>query len=75
MSRASVSRFGRSGDSELVGSNQSSQTNDLNIDACPFLAKRSALLVSWLAQYQDNVTEWDISFMVLTAWFPIGKEL
>ena len=33
------------------------------IDTCRFLARCSALLgrgINWLAQCQDNVTEWDI---------------
>ena len=40
----------------------SSQTNNLKIDTCRLLAWRSALLGSgkdWLAQCQDNATEWD----------------
>ena len=40
----------------------SSQTNDFTIDACHFLAWRSALLgqgKDWLAQCLDNVTELD----------------
>ena len=44
---------------------RSSQTNDFQIDTCRyFLVRRSALLASdkdWLAQCQDNATEWDIS--------------
>ena len=41
-----------------------SQDNDLQIDTCLFLARRSALIgydKDWLAQCQDNVTKWDIS--------------
>ena len=40
-----------------------SQTSDLKIDTYCFLAQCSALLgegKDWLAQCQDNVTEWDI---------------
>ena len=39
----------------------SGQTIDFKIDTCRFLAWRSALGYSkdWLAQCQDNVTEWD----------------
>ena len=39
----------------------SSQTNDFNLDTCRFLAWRSELLglgKDWLAQCQDNMTEW-----------------
>ena len=55
MTRASISRRGFE--------SYSSQTNDLNIDTSRFLAWRSALLgygKNWLAQCQDNVSEWDI---------------
>ena len=44
----------------------SSQINDLNIDDCHCLSKRSTLLSygkDWLDQYQDNV-------LVLVAWSP-----
>ena len=48
-----------------MGSNRPSrQTNDFKIDSCHFLAYHSALLgwdKDWLAQCQDNVTEWDIT--------------
>ena len=56
MSRASISRFGRSGSPNLMGS---SQTKDFKIDSCHFLVRRSALLgqgKDWLAQCQHNVT-------------------
>ena len=46
----------------------SSQTNELKIDSCRFLARHSALLGygnGWLTQCQDNVNAWDI--MVLAA--------
>ena len=39
---------------------QSSQTNDLQIDTCHYLARHSALLregKDWLAQCKDNVTD------------------
>ena len=42
---------------------RSIQPDDLNIDTCHFLARCLALLgqgKDWLAQCQDNVTEWDI---------------
>ena len=29
----------------------------------------------WLAQCQDNVTEWDIRSWVLVTWYPIEKAL
>ena len=41
----------------------SSQTNDLKIYTCCFLVRHSTLLgygKNWLAQYQDNMTVWDI---------------
>ena len=64
MNRASVSHFGRSGDLYLMGTNPGRvKTKDFNIDTCRFLARRSALLgegKDWLAQCQDNITEWDI---------------
>ena len=52
----------RSGYLNLTGSDQS-QTNDLHIDTCNFIAKHSALLEygkEWLTQWQDNMTEWVI---------------
>ena len=67
MSRAPTSRSERSGNSKIAGSSpelvalKPGQTNDFIIDTCCFLAWRSALLGSgkdWLAQCQDNVTEW-----------------
>ena len=46
------------------------------IDTCRFLVWYSALKgwgKDWLAQYQENVTEWDIGLLVLAAWFPVGQ--
>ena len=52
----------------------SSQTNEFIIDTWCFLARCLALLVqgkNWLAQCQDNVTEWDgYQVMVLVTWSP-----
>ena len=66
MSRASVSRAGRSGNSKVMDSSANPagliQTNVFKIDPCHFLAWCSILLGSdkdWLVRYQDNVTEWD----------------
>ena len=61
MSRVSVSR-GESGPHGFEP--WSSQANDIKINTCHFLARYSALLGQgndWLAQSEDNVTEWDIS--------------
>ena len=61
MSRASVSRFEKSGDSDQSGFPPwLNQTNDFTIDACRFLARHLPLL-DWLVQCQDNVSEKDIS--------------
>ena len=51
----------------------SSQTNDLKIDVCCLLVRRSALLgygKDWLAQCQANLTEWDIRSWCLPFVFP-----
>ena len=64
MSSASVSHFGRSGDLDLTSLNLGrDKTTDLNIDTYCFIARCSALLgygKDWLADSQDNMTEWDI---------------
>ena len=69
MSNSSISRFGKSGNPKPRGFKPwSSQTNDFKIDTCHFPASRLALLGSskdWLAQCQDNVTEWDTR-----SWWP-----
>ena len=62
MSRASVARFGRSGNPNIMFLDPN-QTNAFKIDTCHFLASHLALLgygKDWLAQCQDNVAEWDI---------------
>ena len=44
--------------------NRPSQTDDLKIDTCPFLTRRSALLgqgKDWWVQCQDNVTVYKVS--------------
>ena len=49
----------------------SGQTNCLKIDTCRFLDRHSALLgygKDWVAQCQDNVTEWGYQVMVLAVW-------
>ena len=46
------------------------------IDTCRFLAWCSALIgqgMDWLAQGQDNVTEWDIGSCCLQPHFPVGQ--
>ena len=47
--------------------------------ACHILARHSALLLgrekNWLAQCQNNVTEWDIRDMVLVALYPCDAAL
>ena len=46
---------------------QSNQTNGLTIYTCHFLAWRLVLIgqgQDWLAQDQDNVTEWDIGGLI-----------
>ena len=69
MSIASVSCFGRSGDSDLHRFEPwSGQTDHFKIDTCHFLASRSALLgwvKDWLAQCQDSVAEWNI---IIRSW-------
>ena len=56
--------IGRLGDSDFTGSNHGQvKTNDFKIDTGRFLARCSTLLEygkDWLAQCQDNVTDWDI---------------
>ena len=73
MSWASVSCFGRSGGFGPYGFKPwSRKPNDLKIDTCRFLARCFALLglgKDWLAQYQDNVTEWDVSLLLLILIF------
>ena len=64
MSRASLSSFGTSGDSDLTGTNPGRvKPMTLKMCACRFLVRQLALLgqgKDWLAQGQDNVTEWEI---------------
>ena len=54
-----------------------SQSNDLKFYTYRLLARRSALLgqgKDWLAQYLDNMTEWDIRVSVLAGFnFPAWK--
>ena len=62
MSRASVSRSGRLGNPNLF--------TQITMTYQSLSSQVLALLgygKDWLAQHQDNVTEWD---MVLVAWFP-----
>ena len=46
------------------------------IDTCCFLAWFSALIgydKDWLAQFRDNVTEWDIGLQCRWPGFPVGE--
>ena len=46
------------------------------IDTCRFLARCSVLIgqgKDWLAQDQDNVTEWDIKSWYWRSGFPVGQ--
>ena len=73
MSRASVSGFGDRGNLNIAGLNPG-RVKSMTY-ACRFLARCSALLgegKGWLAQCQENVTEWD---MVLAAGSASGAAL
>ena len=78
MSSVSISRFRRSGNPNLVSSNSDRiKPMTYKIDTCRSLARCLALLGSgkdWLAQCQDNVTEWTEA-IVLAGWFPSGAAL
>ena len=77
MSRASVSRFGRSGNPNITGSNLGRVkllTLKLIVVAS-FSQGLSIIIVGYskdcLTQCQDNVTEWDIRYW--QPGFPVGQ--
>ena len=54
---------------------QSSQANDLKIDASCFLVRRLTLLGwgnDWLGQCQDNLAGWDIRSWCWQSGLPVG---
>ena len=54
----------------------SNQTNNFKMYACRFLARPLALLgygKEWLAQFEDNVTEWDIGSLYWCPGHPVGQ--
>ena len=62
----------------MVGSSNPSRVKLMTyeIDTCRYLAWHLALIgydKDWLAQNQDNVTEWDIGVIVPVAWSPSGQ--
>ena len=67
MSSASVACFGRSGDSDLVGSNPGQvKPMTLKMILVASLDMYLALLgygKDWLTQCQDNISEWDITLL------------
>ena len=76
MSRAPVPMFWEIGEFRPHGYDSwSSQINALKMYTCRFLARCSTLLgwgMDWLAQCQDNVSEWDIRSWCWQPGLPVG---